>query len=406
MSDNPSKKKRRGERADGRILVTLVIGTDENGKTIRKYFYGSTREEANRKREQYVREREMGISDLGETMTVNEWLDLWYERYKPNARPSSARTYQSLMKRLRQDMGDRPIRKVSEADLQQSLSAVSGMSMSMINKYQSFINQVFSRAAKNRLILFDPSDGLITPEGHEGSHRALERWESDFIISHWHEHRAGLWAMLMLLTGIRRGEMVALDWSDIDMKRRIINIHRSAIFDSNKTVINDRTKTYAGMRILPICQPLYAALDSVRPEDRVGFVCTSSSGSILTESAFKRGWDGFNNAMRRILNNEPANQQGRRTDLEDAPDHGMLTFSIRSHDLRHTFATALFDAGVSVKAAQYYLGHSDMRMTLDLYTHLSTERENRERSELTGFLDAWIAPSELDENKLSEVDRQ
>lgn len=411
MSGNTTKKKRRGERADGRVLLTLIIGKKENGKPERKYFYGNTREEANRKREQYKRERSMGLSDKGEKMTVEEWIDIWYERYKPNANASSSRTYQVLMKRLKKDMGERLIRKVSESDLQQSLSGVAGMSMSMINKYQSFIHQVFSRAAKNRLILFDPSDGLSTPEGSEGTHRALDRWESDFIMAHWKEHRAGLWAMLMLLLGIRRGEMVALDWADIDMDKRVVNIHRSAYFDANKTVINDKTKTYAGMRMLPICQPLFEALDAVPSDDRSGFVCTSVKGDLLTESAFKRGWNGFNTAMQRILNKEPVDQQGRRTDLEDQPDRGTVVFSIRAHDLRHTFATALYDAGISVKAAQYYLGHSDLRMTLDLYTHLSVERENRERSELTGFLDAWIKPVELKtveetttENKVSEVE--
>lgn len=396
MSKDMPKKKRRGEREDGRILVTLSIGTDQNGKTIRKYFYGATREEANRKRDQFKREKEMGLSDLTDELTVAEWIDIWYQKYKPNIEANSARNYQALIKRLKTRIGSRLIKTISEADLQSALYDISDMSSSTIEKYHSLICQVFSRATRNRIIPFDPSDDLLVPAGYKGSHRALERWETNFILDHWIEHRAGIWAMLMLLLGIRRGEMMALDWSDIDMESRRVNIHRSAIIDGNQSIVNNKTKTAAGVRILPICNPLWIALDKTPPEDRFGLVCVSSSGKQLTGSAFKRGWDGFNAAMQRILNNEPPQQQGRRTDLEKGNDKSLRIFSIKAHDLRHTFATALYDANVSVKAAQYYLGHADLRMTLDLYTHLSSEREKRERIELTNFLDSWLIPIDAD----------
>ena len=404
MAGNSPKKKRRGERADGRILVTLVIGTDEQGKTVRKYFYGNTREEAVRKRDRYKREREMGISDLGEQMTVKEWIDIWYQKYKPNLDSNSARNYQALMKRLKARIGEKFIRTVSESDLQSALYDIAGMSSSTIDKYHSLIHQVFSKAFRNRLIPYDPSDDLELPNGYKGTHRALERWETNLILEHWQDHRAGIWAMLMLLLGIRRGEMIALDWSDIDMVKRRVTIHRSAVIDSNQSIVNDKTKTPAGVRVLPICKPLWDALNQTPEDRRTGLICMSSSGGLITGSAFKRGWDGFNLCIKRILNNEPTNQQGRRTDLEKDDVQYRRKFSIKAHDLRHTFATALYDAGVSVKAAQYYLGHADLRMTLDLYTHLSEEREKRERIELTNFLDGWLTPIDADpENGSGQV---
>ena len=87
--------------------------------------------------------------------------------------------------------------------------------------------------------------------------------------------------------------------------------------------------------------------------------------------------------LERILNGEPPTQRGRRTDIErrkaarekQLPPKERKQFSFTAHDLRHTYATALYDAGVPVKAAQYFLGHADIRVTLDLYTHLSKERE-------------------------------
>ena len=70
------------------------------------------------------------------------------------------------------------------------------------------------------------------------------------------------------------------------------------------------------------------------------------------------------------------------------PDRKLFSFT--AHDLRHTYATALYDAGVPVKAAQYFLGHADIRVTLDLYTHLSKERESASRNQMVEYLDSWI----------------
>ena len=100
--------------------------------------------------------------------------------------------------------------------------------------------------------------------------------------------------------------------------------------------------------------------------------------------------------MQRTLNGEPLVQAGKRKSIEkkikEAEEQGIeyILFNVRAHDLRHTFATALFEAGIPAKAAQYYLGHADIRMTLELYTHLSQEKEKATNSQLTGFLDGWL----------------
>ncbi len=159
------------------------------------------------------------------------------------------------------------------------------------------------------------------------------------------------------------------------------------------------------MRILPICTPLLTALMTVPEDKRTGYVCLSAKGTRLSESALDRGWDGFCLAMQRLLNGEDVKQQGRRVKLEDKiakakqENREYVLFSIRTHDLRHTYATALFDAGIPVKAAQYYLGHSDIRITMDLYTHFSEERKKHEQSRMTEYLDTWLTS----EDKQSDV---
>ena len=193
---------------------------------------------------------------------------------------------------------------------------------------------------------------------------------------------AGLWVMLMLFCGLRRGEMMALEWSDVDLDSRLLHVKQVAVIRSNQAKIAERAKTEAGVRFIPICEPLFNALAQTPTKLRRGFVCLSAHGRQLSESAVTNGITTFCHGLERVLNGESAIQPGRRK----PKPKDWKPFSFRAHDLRHTFATFLYDSGVDVKAAQYYLGHADIRMTLDLYTHLSKERELASRNQAVAYL--------------------
>ena len=110
--------------------------------------------------------------------------------------------------------------------------------------------------------------------------------------------------MLMLLCGLRRGEMVALDWDAIDLESRKLTVKASASMRGSVTTVKDRTKTKAGALILPICEPLYQMLVQVPPEERTGPVCRSAKGERITQSSVDRCWKTYCNMMTRILNGE------------------------------------------------------------------------------------------------------
>lgn len=325
---------------------------------------------------------------------MNDWIARWQEAYSVNVSD-----YAPYINRLKKDLGKKPIRSVSEADLVQSLSAYAGMSSSSALKYRMILKQIFHKAKKNRLIPEDPAEDLPLPDDvTTGTHRALAPWESECILNNWSVYHAGRWAMLMLLCGLRRGEMVALDWDAIDLESRKLTVKASASMRGSVTTVKDRTKTKAGARILPICEPLYQMLVQVPPEERTGPVCRSAKGERITQSSVDRCWKTYCNMMTRILNGEEPDQRGRRRDCvgdkyrSPSDDDGgeRIVFSCLPHDLRHTYATALYDAGVDIKSAQYYLGHDDVNMTINLYTHLSKIKENEARSSLVNYLDKWL----------------
>lgn len=398
-------RKRKGERPDGLIQVSLQIGYKEDGRPDRKYFYGHTRAEAERKRDEYKARLAAGLV-LDPDITVEQWVNIFLGTYRTRVNEAYLKGDATPYMRLAERLGKMRVVDVRETDLQKALNEVSGMSYSTVDKYRQAIKRLFERARKNKIISDNPAEDLIMPAYEKGSHRALERWEVELILANWNTpaSHAGLWVLLMLLCGLRRGEMMALKWDAIDLNARTLEVKAVAVISGGSVLIEERAKTDAGLRVLPICQVLYAALLSVPEEKREGFVCLSAKGKQLTESAVSRALDTFCKVLERILNGEPPTQRGRRTDLErkkaekekSLPAKERKQFSFTAHDLRHTYATALYDAGVPVKAAQYFLGHADIRITLELYTHLSKERESASRNQMVRYLDEWLDTRVLD----------
>ena len=388
-------KKRKGERPDGLIQVSLQVGFRADGKPDRKYFYGHSRAEAERKRDEF--KQRMG-SSFSPNITVREWVEVFKDTYREGVDDAYLDQDNVPYNRLVSALGWKRMADVRESDLQSALNAVSGMSYSTVDKYVQCLRRVFLRAQKNKIISDNPAADLIVPPSVKGTHRALDRWEVELILDNWDNPNtcAGVWVLLMMLCGLRRGEMMALDWSSVDLSSRTLTIRQVAVIDGNQAHVVDRAKTDAGIRTLPICQALFDALRSVPEERRHGPVCRSAKGLPLSETAVRRGLQQFCAVLTRIRNGESPGKPVRLSKAAKAaqdehrasPDY--VWFSFRAHDLRHTFATALYDAGVDVKAAQYFLGHADIRMTMDLYTHLSRERDSASRVQMVSLFDSWV----------------
>lgn len=401
MSERGAKKRKpRGLRPDGRVQVTYTDGRRPDGRPNRIPFYGRTRAEAEAKRQEYIDEKKAGLSWVDRKLTVGEWVDRWIDLYSIDETE-----YRPYINRLRDDLGGLELRGIREGHLVRSLSAYSGKSKSGASKYRMVLKQVFHRAYKNRLIVDDPAEDLELPDGvTEGSHRALERWEVEHIVAHWRDYPAGRWAMLMMFAGLRRGEMIALDWSCVDMAARTISVVAAVSFKGRERRVKD-TKTEAGLRILPISGPLFDMLSETPEAQRVGPVCLSASGRPITEDTARKNWAAYCSAMTYVLNGFKPLQAGSKKTVEDLSGRRVpvseveklalagawRVFDCDMHDLRHTFATMLFESGIEPKDAQYYLGHADLRMTLGLYTHLTAERKKKTLSMLTGFLDKWLS---------------
>ena len=206
---------------------------------------------------------------------------------------------------------------------------------------------LFDTAIENELCRRNPfrQKSAQPPAAPSGTHRVLTQEEVFLICST--PHRFQLAVLIMLYCGLRRGEVLALGADDIDTAAGTITVSKAVRFDGNHAVLT-MPKTKAGLRIVPILKPLRSHLNSIS-----GLVAPSASGAIMTAIAFKRAWGSYLLALSR------------------AAGHPVR---FRPHDLRHTYCTMLRDAGIDMHQAMIWLGHSDEKMILRVYDHITEKR--------------------------------
>lgn len=383
-------RRQKNQRADKRFQVSLQLGVI-GGKRQRVYFYGKSKEEAEQKRLEYIRTHPANASMDDRNITLGTWADRWLKLYKSALADNTQDMYKTgvvyIKKFIYEDekgaktaIKDLKMVDVRPYHLQALASTMGEYSKSYISQVRQTIGQIFTTACDNRIIIDNPATRIQYPSGNYEGHRALEEYEKELIFKHWREHRAGVWAMLMMYAGLRKGEMIALKWENINLDKRRIYICESHDVKHKK---DKDTKTEAGTREIPILPPLYAMLTEIKEDS--GIVCRSAKGKKLTEAAMRRGWYGYLCVLERALNDiKPYNKTtGWRSDkARENPEHRQVEFT--AHDLRVTCATLLYDAGVEIKTAMEILGHDDQETTMKIYTKLS---ERTKKSSIDKLMD-------------------
>ena len=137
--------------------------------------------------------------------------------------------------------------------------------------------------------------------------------------------------------------MTALKWTDIDWDRKVLYVRRHVVTDQKgKPHIEDGAKTKAGVRTVPLTEDLIAMLHRMQADSMSEYLFTTNRGTIYSDSALTRTWE--------VLNKR-------------------LSFHSHPHQLRHTFVTKLYEAGLDIKEIQYLAGHANPSVTLETYTH-------------------------------------
>ena len=306
-----------------------------------------------RKVEEKKRRLEEGIDVTNENTTVDRWFENYLTAYKKgNVTDKTYHQLEAYVKNyISPAIGNRRLKDIQTIDLQLIMNSCAGKSQSQARKLRDLIRQAFKQARISRVLIFDPSEGIVMPKTTNGTHRALTDEERLHIHSVARSHRGGLWVLFMLYTGARPDETRKARWEDIDFKGHVIVLHSA--------------KTDYGDRRVPIPARLYKRLKWVKQDS--GYLFTQpTTGKPHTETSMKQMWRSFKQALDLDMG---AQMKGGAID----PETSVVADDLTPYCLRHTYATDLQSAGVPLNVAKDLLSHQSIAMTSQIYTHLSVD---------------------------------
>lgn len=323
-----------------------------DGRYVCKYkgfsFYGRTQSEALAAREEYKKQEKYGRKPR-EKYTFAEYAAEWLPTYKSEVTAKVYDDYAARLNKIASILPKVEMRLITPSDIQRLYNAFANRGDATRKKVAMTVRAVFRAALGDGIVTKNPCENIKPAKGEVGTHRNLEDWEVQIIEDTHQENPMGLFAMVMLYAGLRRGEALALDIDkDVDFENGVIHVRHSLRAEHSSCVIV-QPKTKAGIRDVPLFLPLRKALTG-----KHGNIFTPKDGKKMSINDVDVEWRRYLSFLSSVARKKVA---------------------IRQHDCRHTFATMLYDADVDIKTAVKWMGHANEEMIMRIYAHLTAKKE-------------------------------
>jgi integrase len=337
-------------------------------------------------------------SPVRKLYTVEQWYRQWMEVYKYEVRDSTRLVYSQVYeKHISGSLGKLPLPEVTSLAVKKFLNQLKkqGLGYETRNKARIVLLDMFDKAIIDNFAVKNPIRGLKVARDEETEPAVLSKEDQvDFFDTCKGTFYDELF-VVAVLTGLRPGELYALRWQDIDLAKKRIHVTRTLLYqklegDAGKTYHIHPPKTETSNRYVYFDDRCALALKSqFRKKSNVALRISSSPLPDLADLLFITQFNTplnattYSTAISRIV--EVVNQS--RGDIEQ-----MESFS--GHCFRHTYATRCFEAGVDPKVVQSQLGHANLKMTMDLYTHLFPDKELQELDKFNSYTDHLFGASD------------
>jgi integrase len=348
------------QRKDGRWVASITL---EHRK--RKYFYGETRKEVQEKLKTVLHEQQQGMLAAGPQQLLKAYLERWLEQVcKLTMRPNTYKEYRSIVYRhLIPSLGYIKLQKLTAEKVQEFCAQKQneGLSSGTVATIHSVLNTALENAVRWGLIARNVAKLVTLPHRERYEAQTLTMEQALKLIALAQGSRIEALLLVALTTGMRRGELLALRWDDIDFERGMLHVRRTMSHIPGMGYKEGEPKTKAGRRTIVLSSVTIEALkEHCVAQDQVRI----TAGEKWQERGivFCNIYGGFFNPVKVLALFQRL--------LRDA---GLP--KMRFHDLRHSAATILLEARVHLKMVQERLGHSSIATTADIYSHISPEMQ-------------------------------
>lgn len=357
---------------------TITLGRDDDGKLIRKQFYGKTKIETLSKMNEYKNKYDTGLLPSDDKITLQQWFKIWLYEYRINdLRPSTLERYDGIYRNYirNSNIGIIKLKDLRAANIQayyNTLVKEKNKTPDTIKTINKVLKSVLNQAIKENYILINYCNNVVLPKiGQKEEIQIFTLEEQQRFINALENHRNRALFILVLGTGLRIGEVVALKWHDIDFETVELKVQRTFKRvaklnnddkEGNKTeIIEQLPKTKYSERTIPIPSSIIKELKSHKKRQNV--------------EKIKAGEAYVNNDL--IFPNElgePTDTRNLSRSYERILNRTNIPHK-KFHALRHTYATRLFENDVPLKTVQILMGHSNIKITADIYTHVMPEEK-------------------------------
>lgn len=365
----------------------VTLGRDHNGKQIRKSLYGNTRKEVKEKMDALLREMQTG-KDVGNELSIVDIAEEIRElKYNTNSikRASYVRIGETIdVMRKTLPFANIPIQNVSRSIINMQSQLLTPYSQSVITKVWQQLQGAFNEARIRDIVDKNPFElkgylmkpksskptkeiDALTIEEEERFIKELDKGYDDYTIVFY----------IAIYTGMRISEILALKRDDIDFENKKIYVRKTlSHIDKGRILLEKTTKTYAGMRDVPMLNTLYDKLIEYKIDKKKGFLFLKNGNFIHATNFNTRFQKLCKNADIRVYKKRIGIKGGRKT--KKVYQCNITKSKVNTHMLRHTFATRCIENGVSPVVLQRILGHKDIQVTLNTYTSVFNEFKEKE----------------------------
>ena len=371
MSKQKNWKERNGK------FYTRVTYRDSTGKRREIWRPAENRSKAREEADTIKQQLKAGTEPFEHTGNLDDYLDRWLRTVEKKVSQSTHEDYASLLNNyIRPTLGSKKLSSIKPLHIQETVLAIQERNLSprTVRYAYTVLHSALKQAVRWKILLHNPAEGIELPKQTRREMRCLSPEEARTFLDFARQDKHGLIFELAIVTGLRPEEYLGLRWSDLDFEKHSLTVQRTLVWKHKRMGwYFGEPKTDKSRRTIPL--PLYLCQELVAHRVR------------QNERRLKLGerWVNYNLVFPSDLGTPFYVRNLDRRHFKPILEKAKLP-NIRLYDLRHTCATLLLAAGENPKVVAERLGHSNIVLTLNTYTHVLPTMQQAATDRLEGIL--------------------